>query len=98
MIGPALATPTPVSFCLKRVAHAAQRPLFGGDGFLLPFYAGFFVMFTLAQLSQDSRFFAEFFEATNSAFNGFVFSNSNSGHKLKSPPITPNPLLQWDSN
>lgn len=83
---------------LKRVAHAPQCSFFGGDRLFLPLNAGFFVVFALTQLGQNARFFAELFEATDSTLNGFVFSNSDSGHKLKSPPIPPSPLLKPNSN
>ena len=69
------------------MAHAPHGALFRGDCLFLPFYAGFFVMFALAQLGQNAGLFTQFFKTTNGAFDGFVFPNSNSGHKVKSPPI-----------
>lgn len=48
-------------------------------------------MFSLAQFSEYARFFAQFLETSDSAFNRFVFSNSNTGHKLTSPPIHSGP-------
>jgi hypothetical protein len=76
------------------MAHAPQRTFFGSDGFFLSLDTRFFVMFPFTQLGQNAGFFAQLLKAPNSAFNGFVFANSNSSHKLKSPPILPWPLYQ----
>jgi len=69
------------------MTHAPHGALFRGDCLFLSFNAGFFVMFALAQFGEDAGLFTQFFKTTNGAFDGLVFSNSNSGHKMKSPPI-----------
>ena len=69
------------------MANATQRPLFCRYGFFLPLDAGLFVMFAFAQLRQDTCLFAKFFKSSDRTFNGFVFSDSHSRHKLDSPPI-----------
>jgi hypothetical protein len=70
------------------MTHAPHRSFFCSNCFLLFLHAGFFVMFPLTQFGQYSRLLTELFEASNSTLDGFVFSNSNSGHKSNSPPIT----------
>lgn len=75
------------------MAHPAQRAFLRGDRFLLAFYAGLFIVFALAQFGEDSSLLAELFKAPNRALDGFVFSYSNSRHKLASPPITADKLL-----
>jgi hypothetical protein len=44
-------------------------------------------MFAFAQLSENTGFFAEFFEPSDRALDRFVLSDSNSSHKITSPPI-----------
>ena len=50
-------------------------------------------MFSFTQLSEDAGLFAQFFKTSDSALNGFVFSDSNSGHKMHSPPINMDHIL-----
>ena len=75
------------------VTHPAQRALLRGDGFFLALYTGLFIMFALAQFSQDTGLLAQFLEASNSALNRFVFSDSHSRHKMNSPPIEADNVL-----
>ena len=75
------------------MTHSAQRALLRGDGFFLALYARLFIMFTLAQFSEDTGLFAKFFEAANSTLNRFVFSDSHSRHKMNSPPIEADNVL-----
>ena len=70
------------------MAYAPQRALFRRDRFFLSLDARLFVMLSLAQLRQNASLFAQFFETTNGAFDGLVFANSNTCHKISSPPIT----------
>lgn len=70
------------------MAYAPQRALFRRDRFFLSLDARLFVMLSLAQLRQNAGLFAQFFETTNGAFDGLVFANSNTCHKISSPPIT----------
>jgi len=56
-------------------------------------------MFAFAQLSENTGFFAEFFEASDRALDRFVLSDSNSSHKITSPPIQPDRTFSaFDSN
>ena len=69
------------------MTHAPHRSFLGRDRLFLPLHAGLFVMLTLTQLGKYACFLAQLFEASDSAFNRFVFSNSHSRHKLG---VTPN--------
>lgn len=68
--------------------HTSHRAFFCRDRFFLSLDARLFVMLPLAQLRQNASLFTKFLETTNGAFDGFVFANSNTGHKIDSPPIT----------
>ncbi len=69
------------------MTHAPQGALFRGDGFFLLLDAGFFVMFTFSKLGKNTGLFTQLLESPNGALDGFVFSYSDSGHKIQSPPI-----------
>jgi hypothetical protein len=79
---------------LVRMTHPSHCSLFCGNRFLLSLNAGLLVVFTFAQLGQNTGFLAELLETSNGAFYGFVFSDSNTCHKLKSPPIPTHPVFQ----
>jgi hypothetical protein len=78
---------------LEGMTDPSHRSFLSRDGLFLSLDAGFFVVLSLAQFGEYARLFAQFFEAANGAFYGFVLSDSNSSHKMTSPPIQPGPVL-----
>ena len=70
-----------LSSVLKIVASGSpQSPLLCRYSLLFSFDTWFLVVFPLAQLCQYPRLFTKLFEASDSALDGFVLSNPDSGH------------------
>jgi hypothetical protein len=72
---------------LEGMTHAPHRSFLGCDGFFLSLDTGLFVVLSFTQFSEYARLFAQLFEAANGTLDRFIFSDSNSSHKLTSPPI-----------
>jgi hypothetical protein len=51
------------------MTHTPQSSFFGGDGFFLPFNAGFLIVLAFAQFGKDASFFAKLLEATDGALD-----------------------------
>jgi hypothetical protein len=67
------------------MAHTAQCTFLSRDGFLLSLNTGLFVVFSLSQFGQNSRFFTKLFKTPDGTFDRLIFSNSNTGHGLNHP-------------
>jgi len=66
-------------------AQLFHGAFFSGQGFFFLFNGGLFIMFPLADFGEDAGFFRRFFEAFESAFDGFAVFDTN-GCQLTSPP------------
>ena len=72
----------------SRIEHGFRLFVFalsGGFGFLLPLYAGLFVMLSLAKLGKDAGTSALTFETTKSAVKRLAFSDFYFCHSFSLP-------------
>jgi hypothetical protein len=58
--------------------------LLGGEQLAFALYTGLFVVFTFADLREDSSFLTLLFESAQGIFEGFILSHLNPGHALLS--------------